>query len=126
MADGHFPQLVSATRDANVSTNPIFVRLTDGTTNATFTGSSLNVNITAGASAGQQYAEDTAHVTGDLGTLALVVRQDTLAASTDTDGDYAALKVTAAGALYVSVAGSVVVTATDLDIRYLFSNKCNV
>ena len=121
MADGHFPQLVSATRDANVSTNPIFVRLTDGTTNATFTGSSLNVNITGGASAGQQYAEDTAHVDGDLGTLALVVRQDTLAASTDTDGDYAALKVNAAGALYVSVSGSVVVTATDLDIRDLDS-----
>ena len=126
MADGHFPQLVSATRDANVSTNPIFVRLTDGTTNATFTGSSLNVNITGGASAGQQYAEDTAHVTGDLGTLALVVRQDTLAASTDTDGDYAALKVTAAGALYVSVAGSVVVTATDLDIRNLSHTQDSV
>ena len=120
MADGHFPQLVSATRDANASTNPIFVRLTDGTTNASFTGSSLNVNITGGASSGTEYAEDSAHVSGDLGTLALVVRQDTLAASTDTDGDYAALKVNAAGALYVSISNaSIAVTATDLDIRDL-------
>lgn len=126
MADGHFPTLVSATRDANISTNPIFVRLTDGTTNATFTGSSLNVNITGGASSGTEFAEDSAHASGALGTLALVVRQDTLAASTDTDGDYASLKVNAAGALYVSVSGSVVVTATDLDIRNLSHTQDSV
>lgn len=33
MADGIFPNLVSATRDSNLVTNPIFVRLTDGTNN---------------------------------------------------------------------------------------------
>lgn len=122
MADGHFPTLVSATRDANAITNPLFTRLTDGATAATFTGSSLNVNITGGASSGTEYAEDSAHVDGDLGSLALVVRQDTLASSTSTDGDYAALKVNAAGALYVSIANaSIVVTATDLDIRDLDS-----
>lgn len=127
MADGHFPTLVSATRDANASTNPIFVRLTDGTTNASFTGSSLNVNITGGASSGTEYAEDSAHVSGNLGSLALVVRQDTLAASTDTDGDYAALKVNAAGALYVSISNaSIAVTATDLDIRDLDSAQDSI
>lgn len=127
MADAHFPQLVSATRDANASTNPIFVRLTDGTTNASFTGSSLNVNITGGASSGTEYAEDSAHTSGDLGSLALVVRQDTLASSTSTDGDYAALKVNAAGALYVSISNaSIAVTATDLDIRDLSSAQDSV
>jgi hypothetical protein len=120
MADGHFPTLVSATRDANASTNPLFVRLTDGTTNATFTGSSLNVNITGGAASGTEFAEDSAHTSGALGTLALVVRQDTLASSTSADGDYAALKVDSVGALYVSLTNtSVTVTATNLDIRDL-------
>lgn len=125
MADGHFPTLVSATRDANTSTNPMFVRLTDGTTNVTFTGSSLNVNVTGGAS-NTQYTEDTAHIDGDIGTQVLAVRQDTLASSTDTDGDYASLKVNAAGALYVSVSGSVIVTATDLDIRNLSHTQDSV
>jgi hypothetical protein len=119
MADGHFPTLVSATRDANAATNPLFTSLTDGTTAATFTGSSLNVNITGGSSSATEYAEDSAAVSGDLGIQALAVRQDTLAASTSADGDYTPLKSNAAGALYVSVSGSVVVTATDLDIRDL-------
>lgn len=49
-------------------------------------------------------AEDAAHSSGDTGVLALGVRQDTLASSTSTDGDYAALKVSSTGALYVNVA----------------------
>lgn len=126
MADGHFPTLVSATRDANAVTNPMFVELTDGTTAATFTGSSLNVNITGGASSGTEYAEDSASNDGDMGTQILAVRQDTLAASTDADGDYTPLKSNAAGALYVTVSGSVVVTATDLDIRDLSHTQDSV
>lgn len=126
MADGHFPTLVSATRDANASTNPLFVRLTDGTTNVSLTGSSLNVNITGGASAGTEFAEDSAHGSGDLGRQVLAVRQDTLATSTSADGDYASFKVNAAGALYVTVSGSVTVTATDLDIRDLTSASDSV
>jgi hypothetical protein len=47
------------------------------------------------------YAEDSAHTTGDIGSHVLAVRQDTLAASTDADGDYASLKVNSLGALYV-------------------------
>lgn len=46
------------------------------------------------------YAEDSAHSSGDNGAFILAVRQDTLAASTDTDGDYSALKVNASGELY--------------------------
>lgn len=126
MADGHFPTLVSATRDANVSTNPIFVRLTDGTTNATFTGSSLNVNITGGASGTTQYAEDTAHVSGDLGVEMLAVRRDTLATSVSADGDYSSLSVNASGALYVHVNNTVTVSATDLDIRDLSHTQDSV
>lgn len=49
-------------------------------------------------------AEDAAHSSGDTGVLALGVRQDTLASSTSADGDYAALKVSAAGRLYVDAA----------------------
>lgn len=127
MADGHFPTLVSATRDANAITNPLFTRLTDGTTAATFTGSSLNVNITGGSSSSTEYAEDSAHASGDMGIQTLAVRQDTLASSVDTDGDYASLKVNALGALYVSVANtSLVVTATDLDIRNLSHTQDSV
>ena len=120
MADGHFPTLVSATRDANAVTNPLFTRLSDGTTAATFTGSSLNVNITGGSSSATEYAEDTAHVTGDMGIQSLAVRSDTLASLVDTTGDYTPLQVNAAGALYVNFTNTTIaVTATDLDIRDL-------
>jgi len=56
----------------------------------------------AGGGGGTQFAEDAAHTSGDLGTLALVVRQDTLASSTSADGDYAALKVSSVGRLYTT------------------------
>ncbi len=72
----------------------------------------LKVDIatdTVGIGGGTQYAEDTAHNTGDTGTMALSVRNDTLAALAGTDGDYAPLQVNATGALYVSVDGTVTV-----------------
>jgi hypothetical protein len=47
-------------------------------------------------------AEDAAHTSGDVGVLALAVRQDTLANSTSTDGDYGAIKLTTAGRVYTS------------------------
>ncbi len=47
------------------------------------------------------YAEDTAHTTADPGIQTLAVRNDTLAALCDTDGDYVPLQVDADGALYV-------------------------
>jgi len=49
-----------------------------------------------------EFLEDSAHTSGDTGLHMLAVRQDTLAASTDTDGDYASLKVDADGELYVT------------------------
>lgn len=51
--------------------------------------------------------EDAAHTSGDAGIQALAVRNDTLAALADTDGDYAPLQVDADGALYVNVANEI-------------------
>lgn len=49
-----------------------------------------------------QHAEDDAHSSGDLGTMALAVRSDTKASTAGADGDYAALIQDADGDLYVS------------------------
>ena len=46
------------------------------------------------------FDEDTAHTDGDKGAHVLAVRQDTLASSVDTDGDYGSLKLNALGELY--------------------------
>ena len=61
----------------------------------------LQVDVLSGGGGGTQYAEDAAHVSGDTGTLALVVRQDTPANLSGTDGDYEALQVSA-GRLWTS------------------------
>lgn len=55
-----------------------------------------------GAAAGTEFAEDSAHTSGDKGTLMLVVRHDSEGALVDADGDYAALQVDADGFLRVS------------------------
>ena len=57
---------------------------------------------------GHEKLEDAAHVSADVGSYVLAVRQDVLAASTSADGDYASFKVNAAGALYVD-AGTITV-----------------
>jgi hypothetical protein len=59
------------------------------------------------------YAEDTAHVSGDLGVFNLLVRQDTLAASTDATGDYGAFKSNARGGLWTVPVGTVADDAAD-------------
>lgn len=62
-----------------------------------------------------EYAEDSAHTSGDVGLHMLSVRQDTLAASTSADGDYASLKVDSLGRLYTAaqVSGDVADDAAD-------------
>jgi len=69
-------------------------------------GSSITVDGTVAISGtvatNYEYAEDTAHVTADVGVQVLVVRNDTLASLVSADGDYAPLQVNADGALYVS------------------------
>ena len=70
----------------------------------TATGNSLNVNCTGGCTGGgggTQFAEDSVHTTGDLGTMSLAVRKDTATALAGTDGDYAPLEVDANGRLHV-------------------------
>ena len=49
-------------------------------------------------------SEDAVHASGDQGIMGLAVRNDTLAALADTDGDYAPFQVDATGALYVAIA----------------------
>lgn len=108
-----------------------YIPLTTDATGALRTATAVTIN--------SEKAEDSAHVSGDIGSYVLSVRQDTLATSTDADGDYASFKVNALGALYtnvtnaagasavniqdggnsITVDGTVTVTATDLDIRDL-------
>lgn len=66
-----------------------------------------------GGGGGTQYAEDTAHVTGDTGTLALVVRNDTPGALAGSSGDYAPLQVDATGRLRVAIDASVALAVGD-------------
>lgn len=47
-------------------------------------------------------AEDTAHVTGDIGTEILAVRRDTAASSTVTDGDYATINTDSTGRVWTN------------------------
>ena len=60
----------------------------------------LRVNATVNVDSNSDKDEDSAHSSGDTGEFVLAVRQDTLAASTSADGDYAAFKVDSVGSLY--------------------------
>lgn len=74
----------------------------------------LQVDVLSGGGGGTQYSEDAAHSSGNTGTMALVVRNDTLATLCNADGDYAPLQVNADGALYIDVAnGGVLESAVD-------------
>lgn len=75
------------------------LRSTSGALHVDIQDSSITVNES------DTYAEDSAHTTADVGGFVLTVRQDTLAASTDADGDYAAFKTNSSGELYVTDEG---------------------
>lgn len=62
-----------------------------------------------------QYAEDSAHASGDMGQFTLLVRQDTLAASTSADGDYGAFKSNSRGALWAVPVGTAADDAADTE-----------
>lgn len=47
-------------------------------------------------------SEDLVHTSGDVGVMALAVRQDTLSTLVSADGDYAPLKVDSAGRIYTT------------------------
>lgn len=135
MADTHAPTLVSKSNEVNSATNTIFTSVSDGTdTLLVNADGSINVTVTGGA-ANFQFAEDSAHVSGDIGTEMLSVRRDTPVSGTSADGDYATLNTDANGRLYtqihdggnsITVDGTVTVTATDLDIRDLSHTQDSV
>lgn len=73
----------------------------------------LFVNADISVTTGFEKAEDSAHVSGDIGGYVLAVRQDTLANSTSADGDYGSLKLNVDGALWTAPVGNVADDAVD-------------
>lgn len=68
---------------------------------------SLDVRVTRTS---LEYAEDSAHTSGDLGSMSLAVRNDSEGSLVDADGDYAPLQVDSSGRLRV---------VADLDVANL-------
>lgn len=114
MADGYFPTLVSKDANPNLVTNPLFSRLTDGTTALQSTGSILDVTVVNGAGAAAVNIQDggnsiTVDGTVELGATTLAA----LESITVQNG---------AGAAAVNIqdgGNSLTVDAVDLDIRDL-------
>lgn len=67
--------------------------------------SSGNVQVDIVSTSGQ-FAEDSAHTTGDLGTFALAVRNDTNGSLTSADLDYSPISVDSSGRLKVVLSGT--------------------
>ena len=67
----------------------------------------LKVSATLDINFDYVYPEDSAHQDEDDGAFVLAVRQDTLATSVDTDGDYAAFKLNSRGGLWTVPVGTV-------------------
>ena len=59
------------------------------------------INSSLTTTVASDHAEDAAHVSGDTGSFALAVRNDSEGSLVDTDGDYAPLQVDASGRLRV-------------------------
>jgi len=148
MADGDFfAKPISKNEDNNAVANPILVQLSDGTSAIGVTTGALDVNLTNASlvvTATNLDIRDLAHATdsvaiGDGGSIILdiavsgvaagataavfpvgAIRDDALTTLTPVDGDYVGLRTDSVGALWVNIVdASVVVTATDLDIRDL-------
>lgn len=81
------------------------------------TGGALDVNVASGSfSSNSDYAEDSAHTTGDEGKHLLAVRQDTLASSTNADNDYGSVKANAKGEIYMKDTDVLAALAAGVDI----------
>jgi hypothetical protein len=94
---------VTGTVDLGTTDNAVLDSIATATA-ATQAAVEGTLTVTGGGG-GTQYAEDTAHTTGDTGTMALAVRLDSGAAIAGTDGDYSPLQVDSAGALRVTGGG---------------------
>jgi len=73
------------------TTNPAAVAIVDG-----------NGDQITSFGGGTQYATNVAYADGDIGTLALTIRDDALSTLTEADGDYSGLRVTSVGRLWTS------------------------
>jgi hypothetical protein len=73
----------------------------------------LRVAATVNVDSNSDYAEDSAHTTGDVGEFMLAVRNDVAGSLVDTDGDYAPFQVDDQGALRVRVDSSGELTVND-------------
>lgn len=68
----------------------------------------VDVQVNSGA----DKAEDAAHVSGDIGSYVLSVREDVLATSTSASGDYQSFKTDSKGALWAHISDSVLPSGT--------------
>lgn len=95
-------QLVTANSTlTNIKSDTASIVTNTGTT-ATNTGTTAtNTGTIASTLTALSKAEDAVASSGDMGIQSLLVRQDTLASSTSTDGDYGSFKSNAKGELYV-------------------------
>lgn len=74
-----------------------------------------------------EYAEDSAAASGDIGQSVLLVREDTLAISTSTDGDYGHFKSTDKGELYTHDADAVaLLTTIDTDTSSIATDASTI
>jgi hypothetical protein len=75
----------------------------DGTA-ITETSGALDVNVANAAdievAVNSEYAEDSAHTTGDILSAIAIVRQDTLSSLVSTDGDYGTMKMDSLGRVW--------------------------
>lgn len=93
---------------AQTAANGWPIRASDGT-NLINVGDNANsavrVNVVAGSTAGTEFNEDTAHTTGDAGTMILGVRNDAGGSLSGTDGDYTPIQFDSSGRLRVVTQG---------------------
>lgn len=104
----------SSQMDVNIAASNATVTVADGggslTVDGTVAVSSISTSVTPGTGASNLgKAEDAAHASGDVGVMALSVRQDTAAALAGTDADYQPLITDASGRLHVNVGNTVTV-----------------
>jgi len=85
------------------------------------------VTVTVGSAASDLgKAEDAAHASGDVGVMALAVRNDNLSAFSGTDGDYTPLATNSAGVLYVKAPSDTAIqTMETVDYVYYTSENAS-
>lgn len=123
-------QLVYDTAVTDDDRDVVGAVLRSGTTELTNTGGALDVNIASADinfNESDIYAEDSAHTTADQGSFVLAVRQDTLAASVDTDGDYGAFKIDSVGSLYTrDTNAAAILTTIDTDTGVIAGDTTSI